>query len=85
MKPIFRLTIVIFVSISIHYTKGNAQNLIENPELDKKVKAFLDKNEGNWHDLNVPLEDAKKLYELIINNRYKAALEIGTSTGYSSI
>ncbi|MFN8255543.1 MAG: class I SAM-dependent methyltransferase [Bacteroidales bacterium] len=85
MKSIFRLTCVILVSISIYYAKGNAQNLLENPELDKKVQAFLDKNEGNWHDLNVPLEDGKKLYELIIKNRYKAALEIGTSTGYSSI
>ncbi len=62
-----------------------AQNLIENPVLDKKVKGFLDKNSGSWSDMNVPIKDGKLLYDIIIKNRYKSALEIGTSTGHSSI
>jgi predicted O-methyltransferase YrrM len=35
--------------------------------------------------MNVPASDGKLLYDLILENRYKSALEIGTSTGHSSI
>ena len=35
--------------------------------------------------MNVPESDWKLLYDLIIKNNYKAALEIGTSTGHSGI
>ena len=35
--------------------------------------------------MNVPASDGKILYELIIKNNYKKALEIGTSTGHSAI
>jgi caffeoyl-CoA O-methyltransferase len=54
-------------------------------ELDAKVRKFLDENRGKWYDWNVPYEDGKVLYTLIIKNRYKRALEIGTSTGHSTI
>jgi caffeoyl-CoA O-methyltransferase len=53
--------------------------------LDEKVKTFLDNHRGTWRDMNVPESDGKILYELIIKNDYKTALEIGTSTGYSAI
>ncbi len=56
-----------------------------NSELDKKVKAFLYEHEYGWRDMNVPEADGKKLYDLIIKGNYKSALEIGTSTGHSSI
>jgi caffeoyl-CoA O-methyltransferase len=54
-------------------------------DLDESVKAFLEKRRGTWKDLNVPASDGKILYNLIIENRYKKALEIGTSTGLSAI
>lgn len=57
---------------------------IENA-LDKKIKAFLEENTNNWKDMNVPLSDGKILYDLIIKNNYKSAVEIGTSTGHSAI
>lgn len=53
--------------------------------LDEKVKAFLKKAESQWRDLNVPYEDGQALYDLIIKNQYKSAVEIGTSTGHSTI
>lgn len=53
--------------------------------LDAKVEAFLDENKNTWHDLNVPYADGKALYDIIIKNKYTRALEIGTSTGHSSI
>jgi predicted O-methyltransferase YrrM len=57
---------------------------IEN-ELDKKIKSFLEENSNNWKDMNVPLSDGKILYDIIVKNNYKNAVEIGTSTGHSAI
>jgi len=57
----------------------------QNQELDTRVEAFLKKNKSTWHNLNVPYEDGKILYDLIIKNKYTSALEIGTSTGHSTI
>ncbi|HLF34717.1 MAG TPA: class I SAM-dependent methyltransferase [Cyclobacteriaceae bacterium] len=54
-------------------------------ELDDRVNKFLEENRSDWHDLNVPYQDGKVLYDLIVKNNYKSALEIGTSTGHSSI
>lgn len=62
-----------------------AQSHQTSRELDAKVEAFLDGNRKNWHDWNVPYEDGKALYNLIVKNNYRRALEIGTSTGHSSI
>lgn len=53
--------------------------------LDDKITKFLNANKDNWHDLNVPYADGKVLYDIILKNHYKTALEIGTSTGHSSI
>jgi predicted O-methyltransferase YrrM len=52
---------------------------------DERVQKFLGDNRNSWHDLNVPYEDGKVLYDLIVKNHYKSALEIGTSTGHSTI
>jgi predicted O-methyltransferase YrrM len=57
---------------------------IEN-SLDKKVKNFLDEHANNWRDMNVPITDGKVLYDIIVKNEYKNAVEIGTSTGHSAI
>lgn len=53
--------------------------------LDKKVKGFLEKNASEWRDMNVPLTDGKILYDIIVENGYTSAVEIGTSTGHSAI
>ena len=53
-------------------------------DLDKKVKSFLEENAGNWW-VGVPMSDGKVLYDIIIENNYKSAVEIGTSTGHSAI
>jgi predicted O-methyltransferase YrrM len=62
-----------------------AQKAVTSKELDAKVEKFLNENRRKWYDLNVPYEDGKVLYNLIIKNNYKRALEIGTSTGHSAI
>jgi len=54
-------------------------------DLDAKVRAFLDSHAGAWRDMNVSEADGRILYDLIIQNKYTRALEIGTSTGHSGI
>jgi len=53
--------------------------------IDEKVKTFLDKMRNRWRDLNVPEADGKILYDIIVQNQYKRALEVGTSTGHSAV
>ncbi len=57
---------------------------VEN-DLDEKVKSFLKNNAENWGDMNIPINDGKILYDIIVKNNYKKAVEIGTSTGHSAI
>jgi predicted O-methyltransferase YrrM len=62
-----------------------AQKTATSNEMDNRIEKFLNENRGKWHDWNVPYEDGKVLYNLIIKNSYRNALEIGTSTGHSAI
>jgi caffeoyl-CoA O-methyltransferase len=62
-----------------------SQQTMDNSLLDKKVKKFLDSHAGRWRDMNIPVSDGKVLYDIIVKNNYKSALEIGTSTGHSAI
>lgn len=57
----------------------------DNTKLDKQVREFLNSRQNKWSDWNVPESDGKLLYDIIIKNNYKSAVEIGTSTGHSSI
>lgn len=53
--------------------------------LDARVQAFLDAHENEWRDLNVPSRDGRILHDLIVERGYTSAVEIGTSTGHSTI
>jgi predicted O-methyltransferase YrrM len=59
--------------------------LREAHDLDEKVARFLDRHRGQWHDYNVPEVDGRTLHDLIVKNGFTRALEIGTSTGHSTI
>ena len=87
MKAIKILGIVLclLAAIGLLPERLNAQNLIDNPALDEKVKEFLSAKSGEWHDWNIPMSDGQILYDLVIKGNYKSALEIGTSTGLSGI
>ena len=56
-----------------------------NPELDARVQRFLDEHRRSWRDANVPMSDGQVLFDLVVENGYTQALEIGTSTGHSAI
>jgi predicted O-methyltransferase YrrM len=55
------------------------------PGLDKRIGAFLESRRGTWRDMNVPEADGRALHDLIVKNRFRRAVEIGTSTGHSAI
>jgi predicted O-methyltransferase YrrM len=54
-------------------------------ELDARVQQFLESHRRAWRDANVPVADGQVLYDLVLENGYTKALEIGTSTGHSAI
>lgn len=54
-------------------------------DVDSRVKVFLERHRGTWHDLNVPDADGRTLHELVLKHKFTRALEIGTSTGHSGI
>lgn len=56
-----------------------------NSLLDERVQQFLQNRRSSWRDMNVPESDGKVLHDLIVKNNYTRALEIGTSTGHSTI
>ncbi len=74
---------VLFLAMVSH--QAWSQTLKSNPDLDEKVKKFLNDNSRRWYDMNVPSIDGQLLHDIIVKNNYKNALEIGTSTGHSGI
>ena len=62
-----------------------SQQTQRQAELDQRVPAFLEKMKKQWRDMNVPEEDGKLLHDLILQNNYQRALEVGMSTGRSAI
>ena len=56
---------------------------------ERQAQAFLDKNRNNWTSginyWNVPYADGKILHDLIVKGGFRNILEIGTSTGHSTI
>ncbi len=76
---------IIVIALLLIPLSSFSQDLIENPELDRKVRNFLADNRYGWRDMNVPAIDGQLLYDIIVQNGYTRALEIGTSTGHSAI
>lgn len=76
------ITLVVLLGLALSMNTANAG---KQDKLDQKVKKFLETHKSEWRDLNVPFEDGQVLHDLIVKNGYKDALEIGTSTGHSSI
>lgn len=65
-------------------TTNTTQNILQD-SLDTKIQNFLIQHRNRWTDYNVPYEDGEALEKLIMKNNCKAVLEIGTSSGHSTI
>ena len=59
--------------------------LARSSDLDTQVPRFLKDVRHSWTGWNVPYEDGKILYDLVIKSQFKNILEVGTSTGHSTI
>lgn len=79
----YSISFILFLSCSINPAIPKEPG--KNWSLDDKVKRFMENHRGQWVDWNVNEVDGKVLYDLIIENNYTRALEIGTSTGHSAI
>ncbi len=66
-------------------TASHAPAQAPPPGLDGRVAAFLQSHRHSWNALNVPYEDGKILHDLVLAGRFRNILEIGTSTGHSTI
>jgi len=84
MRPTVAMTVLWLMLSSV--AQGQPPRPAERPPVDDaKVEAFLEAHRGAWHDMNVPESDGKLLHDLVVKNRYKDILEIGTSTGHSTV
>ena len=75
----------LMLCLSLSIGPGISEDLRKIGSTDEKVRDFLQRQKSKWRDWNVSYSDGKLLYDLIIKNKYKKALEIGTSTGHSAI
>lgn len=86
MKSIFLHTFLIFFILTMGLVPEIlAQSSKDQDSLDRRVQKYLDENRKNWQDLNVPYQDGELLHNLILKNNYQSAVEIGTSTGHSTL
>jgi len=76
---------ILGLHLSFFASPSLAQEVSGQRELDARVQQFLEAHRYDWRDANVPEADGEVLYDLVLQNDYKRALEIGTSTGHSAI
>lgn len=57
----------------------------EESALDKQVMDFLEETRSTWRNWNISYEDGKILYDLVLEGNCKNIIEIGTSSGLSTI
>jgi caffeoyl-CoA O-methyltransferase len=82
--PFYFLMITLVLSFALLNHRALCQNLKVDKALDERVERFLEDRSWGWRAQNVPYADGKTLYDIIVKNNYKRALEIGTSTGHSA-
>ena len=82
---VFNKAITLWLTLILFSFQLAAQTTKNNTATDDKIRKFLNDHSGQWHDLNIPSSDGQLLYDIIVKNNYKSALEIGTSTGHSGI
>ena len=88
MKKIFRrISLMIYLPLCVGLLINPAlpQELRNTEALDRQVRQFLTQHRNQWRDLNIPASDGQILHDIIVENGYTSALEIGTSTGHSAI
>jgi caffeoyl-CoA O-methyltransferase len=88
MIPISRMVSAALLVALIVFSLSAAvssQPAIDPGGLDSRVSRFLEEARPSWSDWNIPYEDGKILFNLVLQGRFRNILEIGTSTGHSTI
>jgi caffeoyl-CoA O-methyltransferase len=81
----FKKLIILFVIVLLVPYTLRSQAAKDSRSTDEKVRSFLNDHSRQWYDMNIPAADGQLLYDIIVKNNYKSALEIGTSTGHSGV
>lgn len=77
--------LVFFLLLLLSPLASHPQSSDKARDLDDRVRAFLAKTDYRWRDMNVPAKDGELLYDIVLRNNYRKALEVGTSTGRSAV
>ncbi len=78
-------TLAISIVLALAGSALTVESSTAAENIDDKVRALLQKMRNRWRDMNVPEQDGKALYNIVLEKKYTKALEIGTSTGHSGI
>jgi caffeoyl-CoA O-methyltransferase len=87
MRTLISSLVVSWMLIAAIWTRPafEEQSLPGTSALDAQVRKFLDSRRWSWRDMNVPASDGQMLHDIVVEHKYRNALEIGTSTGHSGI
>ena len=58
---------------------------VDTTASDARVLKVIESHNNSWGGMNVPEADGRALHDIVIQNKYRNALEIGTSNGYSGL
>lgn len=83
MSKLLWIAILAFVVSAAGFTASPPD--ADGAAADARVRKVLDSHRSSWGGMNIPEADGRALYDTIIKNGYKKALEIGTSNGYSGL
>ncbi len=81
----FPLVACIALAFFLSAAPAGVQDQPASEDIDRQVQQFLDSHRWSWSDANVPEVDGRALHNIVLEHGYKNALEIGTSTGHSTI
>jgi caffeoyl-CoA O-methyltransferase len=81
---VFSALLVGLICVSVPLSLS-AQSAPDPGGLDARISCFLEEARLSWSDWNIPYEDGKILYDLVLQGSFRNILEIGTSTGHSTI
>ena len=61
------------------------QTTADTGDIDARVRRFLESSGRSWYGMSVPDADGQALHDIVLQHKYKSALEIGTSVGRSAV
>lgn len=83
----YAIALLAFIVLAAGFAMNTAgqQKQAVSAVSDVQVQRALDNHRQSWGGMNVPEADGKALYDIVLQHKYKNALEIGTSNGYSGM